>query len=161
MKSKDLQESDWQDFNESFDYVKDFYQVLLPNGEIVSKCWPNAGNMHETSGPTRRQWTPSDGVQVRIDQANTLNPKSEIYRSMPRVLVLDQGPIGSSVAHSTAYAATYAYMKGMLAEEFSDPRAEIISKPTYTYARVSRNYSEKERQRKRLELLQRKRSQCK
>ena len=46
------------------DYIKTLYDVLLPDGEIIYKCWPNAGKMLECGGQ-HRQWLPEDGIQVR------------------------------------------------------------------------------------------------
>jgi hypothetical protein len=60
---------DWQDFDENFDYVKDFYEVLLPSGEIIKKCWPNAGKMNATDG-SGRYW--ESGIKVRPDLENLL-----------------------------------------------------------------------------------------
>ena len=58
-------QSDWQDFTPEYDYVKKFYDVLLPSGEIVEGCWPNAGYMN---GIMQRngKWSGTDGVKVRL-----------------------------------------------------------------------------------------------
>ena len=50
-------------------YEKDFYDVLLPSGEIVPNCWPNAGKLNETRSPFR-QFLLSDRVCARL----SLNP---------------------------------------------------------------------------------------
>lgn len=62
-------EPDWQLFTENFDYVKDWYQVRLPNGEIVDKCWPNDGRMNAQD---QRNWGPNDKVFVRPDTQNLI-----------------------------------------------------------------------------------------
>lgn len=53
----------WKDFVDDFRYNKEFYDTLLPSGEIVEQCWPNAGFM--TAGDGRR-WSGKDGVKVRL-----------------------------------------------------------------------------------------------
>lgn len=65
----DYLESDyqWQEFHKDFDYVKDFYEVRLPDGTIISKCWPNAGKMNAPDG---RKW--KEGVEVRLDKKNMI-----------------------------------------------------------------------------------------
>ena len=48
------------------EYEKEFYDVLLPSGEVVKHCWPNAGFMNDIMGNgPQRQWSPKDGVKVR------------------------------------------------------------------------------------------------
>ncbi len=46
------------------DYDKQWYDVLLPDGEVVCCCWPNSGKMNETKQPFRA-WLPSDHICVR------------------------------------------------------------------------------------------------
>lgn len=47
-------------------YVKVWYDVLLPDGVIVHGCWPNAGLLTDTS--TGNTWSSTDNVQVRISR---------------------------------------------------------------------------------------------
>lgn len=52
-------------------YIKVFYEVLLPDGEKV-RCWPNANAMNSVDG-TDRKWTKDDDeilVRVAPDQKN-------------------------------------------------------------------------------------------
>jgi hypothetical protein len=57
------------------EYEKQFYDVLLPDGDVVV-CWPNAGRLHfaEPDVPENhakyrgRFWTVEDGVMVRVNQ---------------------------------------------------------------------------------------------
>lgn len=57
--------SEPKDFNPwNGEYDKDFYEVLLPNGDIVLECWPNAGKMFAMDG-TGRMWEVKDKIQVR------------------------------------------------------------------------------------------------
>ena len=58
-------QSNWEDFTPEYDYEKKFYDVLLPSGEIVEGCWPNAGYMN---GVMQRngKWSGTDGVKVRL-----------------------------------------------------------------------------------------------
>ncbi len=62
---------EWVKFTADFDYVKDFYEVLLPTGEIVPLCWPNAGLMNTSDG-TNRRWSPDDNISVRPDVKNLI-----------------------------------------------------------------------------------------
>lgn len=62
---------DFIEFTEDFDYVKDFYEVLLSDGTIVPKCWPNAGLMNATDR-TGRSWDANSGIKVRPDAKNLL-----------------------------------------------------------------------------------------
>lgn len=55
----------WQPFTYGFDYLKDFYDVALPDGTLVTPCYPNAGKMNEMDGE-RRQFTHEDKVWVRL-----------------------------------------------------------------------------------------------
>lgn len=71
MNSITPKERHWQPYTLDFDYVKDFYEVRLPSGQIVAQCWPNAGWMNATDG-SGRKWGPADNVQVRIDLKNAL-----------------------------------------------------------------------------------------
>lgn len=32
------------------DYEKEWYDIKLVNGQIIEKCWPNAGNFHAPDG---------------------------------------------------------------------------------------------------------------
>lgn len=57
---------EWQPFDGH--YIKRTYDALLPSGEVVRWCWPNAGCMVETypSGHAGRIWTAKDGIKVRF-----------------------------------------------------------------------------------------------
>lgn len=46
------------------EYDKQFYDVLLPNGDIFEACWPNAGKMLSMDG-SGRMWSVDDCIQVR------------------------------------------------------------------------------------------------
>lgn len=46
-------------------YQKEFYDVLLPSGEIVKNCWPNAGKLNELTGK-RRQWKYKKTGSLRV-----------------------------------------------------------------------------------------------
>lgn len=46
------------------EYNKQFYDVLLPNGDILKACWPNAGKMVSMDG-SGRMWSVDDRIQVR------------------------------------------------------------------------------------------------
>lgn len=48
----------------SGEYNKQYYDVLLPDGEIVANCWPNAGQMMAMDG-SGRKWSPGDNTLVR------------------------------------------------------------------------------------------------
>ena len=54
---------DDNDFYTVIDYWKTFYDVLLPSGEVVINCWPNAGFYCATDG-SGRKWGCED-VLVR------------------------------------------------------------------------------------------------
>lgn len=49
------------------EYEKVFYDVLLPSGEVVEHCWPNAGKMDELKFPFRR-WLVSEHICVRVSR---------------------------------------------------------------------------------------------
>jgi hypothetical protein len=57
------------------EYEKLFYDVLLPDGDVVV-CWPNAGRMHfaeadVVSGHAKYRgkfWTPEAGVKIRVNR---------------------------------------------------------------------------------------------
>lgn len=54
---------EWLPFTEDFDYVKDFYDVLLPNGaEII--CFPNGGAMNQIDSD--KIYGPQDDIKCRI-----------------------------------------------------------------------------------------------
>lgn len=58
-----FKEHNWKTFDGQ-NYEKQFYEVLLAGGEIISDCWPNAGELHQTSGQFRKfKW--QDGVKFR------------------------------------------------------------------------------------------------
>lgn len=46
------------------EYEKQWYDVMLPSGEMVLACWPNAGKLVETKAPFRF-WQVQDSVCVR------------------------------------------------------------------------------------------------
>lgn len=54
--------NEWIDFTNDFDYQKTLYDVLLPNGEIVLRCYPNGGYMHADNG---RLWDTNSNIKVR------------------------------------------------------------------------------------------------
>lgn len=45
-------------------YDKTWYDVLLPDGSVVERCWPNAGKMVATDG-SGREWEPGP-IAVRV-----------------------------------------------------------------------------------------------
>lgn len=55
----------WEAF--TGEYQKRTYDVLLPDGEVVRWCWPNAGYMNEAypSNHKGRRWGIEDGIKVR------------------------------------------------------------------------------------------------
>ena len=58
------------------DYEKEFYDVLLPSGEIVKWCYPNAGKMidvHNKPGTEQREWTPEDNIKVKLSPNHPLD----------------------------------------------------------------------------------------
>lgn len=59
----------WQQFTEDFDYLKEFYDVMLPSGDVVKHCWPNAGWMNAINGDGRK-WSGKDGVKVRLSETH-------------------------------------------------------------------------------------------
>ena len=66
-----MEQSQWMKFTDDFDYEKRHYDVLLPTGEIVLACWPNAGKMVRTYGHGRGvkdSFSPADEVSVRISK---------------------------------------------------------------------------------------------
>jgi hypothetical protein len=65
-------ENAWQPFTPDFDYEKAFYDVLLPSGEIVKHCWPNAGWLNTMFG-TMRKWSGTDGVKVRLSATHPMD----------------------------------------------------------------------------------------
>lgn len=58
---------EWTTFTIDFDYDKTFYDVLLPNGDVIPNCWPNAGKMNAfcTNG---KVYSHTDNIKVRISQ---------------------------------------------------------------------------------------------
>lgn len=48
----------WLPFTE--EYVKQFYELRLPNGTIIQHLWPNAGKLVAIDG-TDRMWLPGCG----------------------------------------------------------------------------------------------------
>lgn len=54
-------------FTVDFDYVKDFYDVKLPDGIIIKKCWPNGGFMNRTDGKSGK-WGAKDNIEVKISE---------------------------------------------------------------------------------------------
>lgn len=45
----------WRAFLGDGDYDKEWYDVRLPDGQIVKHCWPNAGRMNATDG-SGQEW---------------------------------------------------------------------------------------------------------
>lgn len=58
-----MTQSTWEPF--TGDYEKEFLDVLLPSGEVVYACWPNAGALAAMDGSGDR-WTAEDGVKFRV-----------------------------------------------------------------------------------------------
>lgn len=58
---------DWEEFTEDYDYIKKFYDVLLPSGQIIKHCWPNAGKMIATD-TTGRIWSVEDNIKVKLSK---------------------------------------------------------------------------------------------
>lgn len=61
---------DWVALTPATGYDKDFYEVRLPNGEIITSCWPNAGRFNATGGDVTGSWGEEDGVYIREDREN-------------------------------------------------------------------------------------------
>ena len=57
-------EKSWDIFTADYDYEKELYQVLLPDGTILENCWPNAGMMH--CSDTGKIFKHTDNIKVRI-----------------------------------------------------------------------------------------------
>ena len=53
------------------EYDKVHYDVLLPDGELVKHCWPNAGKMCAMDSK-QRSWTKDDGIKVRVSPTHPL-----------------------------------------------------------------------------------------
>ena len=83
-----MNELNWQPFTRDYDYDKEFYDVLLPDGTIVKHCWPNAGMMCAIA--PQRQWTTDDGIQVRLSPDSPLFEEREIKGQ--KVLIVDDVP---------------------------------------------------------------------
>lgn len=56
---------DWNLFTADFDYLKEFYDVLLPDGTLHRHCWPNAGKMNVVLGE-HKSFDQQDGIKVRL-----------------------------------------------------------------------------------------------
>ncbi len=52
----------WRTWKKGQNYQKTEYDVLLPNGTIHERCWPNAGKLNAMDG-SGKKW--SEGVQYR------------------------------------------------------------------------------------------------
>jgi len=63
------------------DYEKEFYDVMLPSGELVQWCWPNTGKMvdiHLDPGADiQREWTPESGIKVKLSPDHPLDKEEE------------------------------------------------------------------------------------
>ena len=57
----------WHPFTE--DYVKQWYELRLPDGTVIQHLWPNAGKMVATDG-TGRMWLPGAGEVRRCTCGN-------------------------------------------------------------------------------------------
>lgn len=57
-------------------YVKAYYDALLPGGEVVEHCWPNAGVMCSCDG-SGRVWEP-DECSVRLSKTHPADGKPQI-----------------------------------------------------------------------------------
>jgi len=57
---------DWVIFDG--DYEKTQYDVKLPDGTIITGCWPNAGHMCSMDG-SGRNWSETDNIQVKESEA--------------------------------------------------------------------------------------------
>lgn len=76
-----MSDNDFKPWDGTKDYYeKRFYDVRLPDGTIVEKCWPNAGRMVATDG-SGRKWV--SGIEVRP------RPKGEWPPSWTRRILRD------------------------------------------------------------------------
>lgn len=61
-----MNQNEWNQFTEDFDYVKEFYDVLFPSGKIEIGYWPNAGFMNPCFGKDLKKLSHEDNIKVRI-----------------------------------------------------------------------------------------------
>lgn len=74
----ELKMADWQPFTGT--YVKDWYDVRLPDGEIITHCWPNAGEFHDVHGGTDRTWKAGE-CEFRPSAQHPLTHRNERRRT--------------------------------------------------------------------------------
>lgn len=53
--------SKWVAFDKNFNYEKIMYDILLPSGEVILKCWANNGFLDACGG---RKFDTNFGVKV-------------------------------------------------------------------------------------------------
>lgn len=73
-KEKGMPVSDWKPWDGS--YEKEWHDVMLPDGEVVEHCWPNAGVMCASDG-TGRMWTHHDNIRVRTGRHPFIRDRTE------------------------------------------------------------------------------------
>lgn len=59
---------EWVDWTGN-NYIKSYYDVLLPDGEILTHCWPNAGMLNASNGMKLKA---NSGVKARLSSTNRL-----------------------------------------------------------------------------------------
>jgi hypothetical protein len=57
-------------------YDKKWYDVKLPNGELIRHCWPNAGTMYSQDG-SGRAWAVEGKIKVRRSATHPLGDPNE------------------------------------------------------------------------------------
>lgn len=95
-------------FTPDFDYEKEFYDVLLPSGEIIKHCWPNAGVMNEVYHGVEnsgRNFSAQDGVKIQLSPDSPLYEKSDPDK--PQLIMVAAGgghPMGKDLVGHLALA---------------------------------------------------------
>lgn len=105
--------SEWQPFTGN--YEKQWYDVLLPDGEVVECCWPNAGHLHEMRGRSR-QWDETSGVKFRPSTRDPWESQEEAdARETDRAVVIVGGEseARSASRHRIAALRTIAVAAAM------------------------------------------------
>jgi len=69
---KEVTPWEWEDC--TYDYEKQFYDVMLPNWEILYYCWPNAWKFNELVS-----WVETRTIDIDKDWIEWIKVRSSMY----------------------------------------------------------------------------------
>lgn len=96
---------EWQPFTENFDYLKEFYDVMLPDGTVLNHFWPNAGKMNAMHGAPQKQYTHLDNIKVRLSPDHPEDDATPAEK--PKMVIVGSGTSDADMVMAREIAAKH------------------------------------------------------